>query len=194
MLTLVYDTETLGLKINFHEVVELGAVMIDGEAPNQKIIGTFQCYVRPDHPENAHPKALAVNGLSLDMLAKKGLDKQDAYQKFADWINDLSGNKNTKVETVCCNKVFDVPRVEAEMEELGITIPWNYRFRWDVKDMARIFAPGVGNSLQTLCKHFNIPYLNAHRADVDAEMTAKVWMRLENLRYHLYQILSKTQS
>ena len=185
-LVVVYDTETLGLKIGVHEVVDLGAVLLKGEVPNQTIIDTYQVYIKPDHPENATVEALAVNKLSLEELAVKGSSKLVAYQNFVNWINYHSNDMSDTVETVCCNKVFDVPRVEMEIEDLGLKLPWNFRLRWDVKDMARVFAPGVNNSLFMLCKHFKVPYFKAHSALDDAKMTAEVWLKMEKLRYNFF--------
>jgi DNA polymerase-3 subunit alpha (Gram-positive type) len=184
-IVIVYDTETLGLKIGEHEVVDLGAVMLQGEYPNQKIVSTFQSYIKPDHPEKASPEAMKVNGLDLEELAKAP-SKLEVYHSFKNWINEASQFTPEIVETVCCNKCFDVPRVELDMENLGLPLPWNFRLRWDVKDMARVFAPGINNSLYGLCKHFRVKYDKAHSALDDARMTAEVWMKMEKLRYMFF--------
>ena len=51
---------------------------------------TFACELKPIN-RNFDPKALEVAGLSLDELARTGLEPTQAMVAFASWVSDLAG-------------------------------------------------------------------------------------------------------
>jgi len=56
------DTETTGLRSDYHELLE---IYIIKEDPSGKILGEFHYKIAPEFIERASPKALEINGYSL---------------------------------------------------------------------------------------------------------------------------------
>jgi ribonuclease T len=74
------DVETAGPIPGVFSLLSIGACTIS--EPGQ----TFTCELKPIN-RNFDPKALEVTGLSLDELARTGLDPSDAMRQFADWLS-----------------------------------------------------------------------------------------------------------
>lgn len=93
------DVETAGPIPGEYSLLSIGACVVDDPAK------TFSCELKPIN-RNADPKALEVSGLSLDDLAKNGLDPTEAMQAFAQWLDTLVG-KDRSVVFVGLNAPFD---------------------------------------------------------------------------------------
>ena len=59
----ITDIETTGPNTTEHEIIEIGAVLI--EQKTLKIIDTFESKVKPQHPQTATHKAIKTNGFNL---------------------------------------------------------------------------------------------------------------------------------
>jgi len=66
---------------------------------------TFSCKLKPT-TRNFVPEALAVTGLSLDILEQEGLDPVEAMKSFRDWVQHISRNDGLPV-FVGFNASFD---------------------------------------------------------------------------------------
>lgn len=66
---------------------------------------TFECKLKPT-TRNAIPEALAVTGLSLDVLEQEGLTPVEAMQSFYDWVQYIAKTDGTPV-FVGFNAAFD---------------------------------------------------------------------------------------
>jgi DNA polymerase III epsilon subunit-like protein len=93
------DVETAGPIPGEYSLLSIGACVVDDPAK------TFSCELKPIN-RNADPKALEVSGLSLDELAKNGLDPAEAMQTFAQWLDTLVG-KDGSIVFVGLNAPFD---------------------------------------------------------------------------------------
>lgn len=93
------DVETAGPIPGEYSLLSIGACVVDDPAK------TFSCELKPIN-RNADPKALEVSGLSLDELAKNGLEPAEAMQAFAQWLDTLVG-KDSNVVFVGLNAPFD---------------------------------------------------------------------------------------
>lgn len=60
MNLLITDFETTGLNPEIHEIIEIGATLVD--ADTLEIINELDLKVRPEHIETAQPRALEING------------------------------------------------------------------------------------------------------------------------------------
>jgi DNA polymerase III subunit epsilon len=78
------DTETTGLDPAKHDIIQLAAVALDAATLVQ--LDSFGMFIRPARPENADPKALAVNGLSLAWLVEHGQDQAAVAEAFDKWV------------------------------------------------------------------------------------------------------------
>lgn len=176
LLTLVYDIETTGLNINYHEVIEIGAVLL-GPAPYYEELNSFHTYIKPLFPWHASPEAMAVNKINLKSLENMPT-KQIAYSAFIQWMKDSI--KKEQMQSVVCNKTFDPAFVRNDFNMLGISPSYGFYRCWDVQDLARIVCPALKRfSLEAICNYLKIPYEQSHTAAGDALLTAKAWSRLE---------------
>jgi DNA polymerase III epsilon subunit-like protein len=95
---LFFDTETWSLDIRSTELVELAAVVMDGESLEFIRGAEFQTYVRPLDWNNYHSGAVAVTGITPDMLrtgkhSKTGaavnvMDRSAALQAFDAFVKE----------------------------------------------------------------------------------------------------------
>jgi len=93
------DVETAGPIPGEYSLLSIGACAVADPTK------TFACELKPIN-RNADPKALEVSGLSLDDLAKNGLEPLEAMRSFAHWLDALVG-KDGSVVFVGLNAPFD---------------------------------------------------------------------------------------
>jgi DNA polymerase III subunit epsilon len=165
----VLDTETTGLAVEKgHRVVEIGCVELLERRPSGRV---FQRYLNPQRPMDAG--AMEVTGLSDEFLSDKALFA-DVADEFLDFIRGA--------ELVIHNAAFDVGFLDAELARLGRGIPplRQLAIVTDSLLLARERFPGQRNSLDALCRRFEID--NAHRTQhgalLDAELLAEVYLSL----------------
>lgn len=166
MREIVLDTETTGFDPRTGDrMVEIGAVELMNHMPTGR---TFHQYINPqrDMPEGA----FKVHGLSEAFLRDFPVFA-DIADAFLDFIGDS--------KLVIHNASFDVPFLNAELGWCKRPqIPMDQAI--DTLLIARKKFPGAGNSLDALCRRFNID--NAHRtlhgALLDSEILAEVYLEL----------------
>ncbi len=163
---ILLDTETTGIDPKQgHRVIEIGAV----EMVNRRLTGNnFHHYLQPDR--EIDQGAVAVHGITNDFLADKPRFTEIAAA-FLDYILDA--------ELIIHNAPFDIGFLNSELRRLGDDRPLESHSRniIDTLEMARTIHPGQRNSLDALCKRYEIS--NAHRqlhgALLDAEILADVY-------------------
>lgn len=166
MRQIVLDTETTGLNpADGDRLVELGCIEIFNHMPTGN---HFHRYFNPERPMDE--RAFAVHGLSDAFLADKPLFAQEA-QAFLEFIGDA--------ELVIHNASFDMAFLNWELRLAGLPIIEPKR-AIDTLDMARKKFPGAQNSLDALCRRFNIDNSkrDKHGALLDATLLAEVYMEL----------------
>src|SRR5690606_13356156 len=165
----VLDTETTGLDpAQGHRIIEIGCVEIE----NRRLTGRhFHCYINPDR--EIDEGAQAVHGISTEFLA----DKPRFAQISEDFIRFVSG-----AELVIHNAPFDVGFLNAELALLqnGHAPLEHYCSITDTLVMARKKHPGQRNSLDALCKRYEVDnsQRELHGALLDAEILADVYLRM----------------
>jgi DNA polymerase-3 subunit epsilon len=165
---IVLDTETTGLEPEQgHRIIEIGCVeMID-----RRLTGNnFHQYLQPDREIDAG--AIEVHGITNEFLA----DKPHFNDVAADFIDYVRG-----VELIIHNAPFDVGFLNHELGLMGH--PSTLDEVCAVTDtllMAKKMHPGQRNSLDALCKRYDID--NSHRelhgALLDAEILAEVYLMM----------------
>ncbi|WP_113906371.1 DNA polymerase III subunit epsilon [Aliidiomarina celeris] len=166
---IILDTETTGISpAQGHRIIEIGCVeMID-----RKLTGEhFHVYLNPERV--VEQEAIEVHGITNEFLEDKPVFAQvvDAF------LNFIQG-----AELVIHNAPFDVGFIDHELNLLsparGKTK--DYATVFDTLDYARRKFPGQRNSLDALCKRFDID--NSHRtlhgALLDSEILADVYLLL----------------
>jgi DNA polymerase-3 subunit epsilon len=169
MRQIVLDTETTGLEPSEgHRIIEIGCV----ELINRQITGnTWHQYLQPDREIDAG--AIEVHGITNESLADK--------PRFADIAEDfLTFIKDA--ELVIHNAPFDVGFLDHELKLIGRNMQ-PIAQRCSVVDtliIARRKHPGQRNSLDALCKRYEIDnsQRELHGALLDAEILADVYLTM----------------
>ncbi len=169
MRQVVLDTETTGLSPQHgHKLTEVGCV----EIIDRKITGrTFQSHINPER--ELDERAAQITGLSYAMLKDK--------PKFAQIADDLVAFIGD-AELIIHNASFDLGFLVHEFN--FIKHPWgNIIQELDIIDtliLARELHPGQRNSLDALCKRYDIDnsHRNYHGALLDSEILARVYLAM----------------
>lgn len=166
MRQIVLDTETTGLSPQEgHRLVELGCIEVMNHVPTGNV---FHRYINPerDMPEGA----FKVHGLSSEFLRDKPKFAEIADEFLAFIAED---------ELVIHNAAFDMAFLNYELK-LVSRPPIAARRAIDTLTIARQRFPGAQNSLDALCKRFDIDNSGRvkHGALLDAELLAEVYLEL----------------
>lgn len=166
MREIVLDTETTGLDPDKGDrLVEIGCVELFNHMPTGN---TYHQYINPqrDMPEGA----FNVHGLSEEFLSDKPLFAAIA-PAFLEFIGEA--------KLVIHNASFDMKFLNAELRWAELApIPMSQAL--DTLDIARRKFPGAQNSLDALCRRFNIDNSSRvlHGALLDSEILAEVYLEL----------------
>ncbi|MGE0665290.1 MAG: DNA polymerase III subunit epsilon [Sphingomonadales bacterium] len=166
MREIVLDTETTGLDpLQGHRVVEIGCLELVNHMPTGR---SFHVYLNPDRDMPA--AAFQVHGLSEEFLA----DKQRFHEIADDFIAFIGD-----AGLIAHNASFDVAFLNAELQRANRgAIPGERVI--DTLALARRKFPGANNSLDALCRRFNVDNSSRmlHGALLDSELLAEVYLEL----------------
>jgi len=167
MKFVAFDLETTGTKSTTDRIVEIGAVLFDGD---QAIKG-YGTLVDPGIP--IPPDASAVNGISDGMVCGKPRIA-DVLGAFAEFCGDLP--------LVAHNAPFDFKFLLEDIKLYRAAAPTGIIL--DTLPLARKLFPGLPNyRLGTLVRHFGFPSGTFHRAEEDSAycglLFAKIIQTLE---------------
>ncbi len=167
MRQIVLDTETTGLEPKQgHRIIEIGCVELNNR---RKTHHQYHQYINPER--EIEDGAYDVHGISNEFLADKPVFAV-AAQEFIDFIRDS--------ELIIHNAPFDVGFINAELKKLGKQ--WgkveDYCTVTDTLVMAREMHPGQKNSLDALCKRYEIDnsQRDLHGALLDAQILLDVYL------------------
>ena len=164
------DTETTGLSFKSgHRIVEIACVETKDLVPTNKI---FHKIINPerDMPE----EAFNVHGFSEEFLKNK-----ETFCQVADeFINFIKGKK-----IIIHNAPFDLEFLNGELGLLKKN-SIDKNFVIDSLDVARNKYPGASNSLDALCKRFNIDLTRRtkHNALLDCNLLREVYINLLDVK------------
>jgi len=166
MIEVILDTETTGLSVTEnHRIVEIGCIELDNQIPTGKI---FHKYLNPKR--SVSEAAYKIHGYSEKFLADK-----ETFDKIAD--DFLNFIKNKKI--VIHNAEFDLAFLNYELRLIkkeGI----KKENVTDTLEIARQKYPGSQNSLDALCKRFNVDNSKRekHSALTDCQLLKEVYINL----------------
>ena len=160
------DTETTGLSFkDGHKIVEIACI------ETRDLIATGKVFHKFINPKRNMPEeAYKVHGFSEEFLSDK--------ETFAQVADDfLSFIKDKKI--IIHNASFDLSFLNGELgliQKEGL----NKKLVIDSLEVARNKFPGSSNSLDALCKRFNIDLSrrNKHNALLDCELLREVYINL----------------
>ena len=166
MLEVILDTETTGLStIEKHRIVEIGCIELDNQIPTNKI---FHKYINPQR--SVSEDAYKVHGYSDEFLS----DKKTFSEISEDFLNFI---KNKKI--IIHNAPFDLSFLNYELKLINQK-PINKENVIDTLEIARAKYPGSQNSLDALCKRFNIDNSKRekHNALIDCHLLKEIYINL----------------
>jgi len=166
MLEVILDTETTGLSITEkHRIVEIGCIELNNQIPTNKI---FHNYVNPQR--SVSEEAYKIHGYSDKFLS----DKKTFSDISEDFLNFI---KNKKI--IIHNAPFDLSFLNYELRLINKK-PINKENVIDTLEIARAKYPGSQNSLDALCKRFNVDNSKRekHNALIDCHLLKEVYVNL----------------
>lgn len=172
MREVILDTETTGLDPNDgHRVIEIGCVELLGHVPTGR---EFHVYINPDRDI---PKvSTEVHGITAEFLADK---KRFADPKIVDAFLDFVADSTI----IAHNANFDLRFINHELLLAQRPLLKEERV-FDTLALARRRYPNAANSLDALCKRFDISLSGreTHGALKDARLLAQVYLELRGGR------------
>ena len=165
MIEVILDTETTGLSADKDRIVEIACIELSNHIPTKNIFHTF---INPETKVSAD--AFTVHGYSDEFLSNKPKFKE-IVKNFLDFIKDK--------KLVIHNADFDLGFLNNELRRLNVK-PILKSDVVDTLQIARSKFPGVGNSLDALCKRYkiNVEAREKHSALVDCHLLSKVYIEL----------------
>ena len=166
MKEIFLDTETTGLSVNDkHRIVEIACIETNDLTPTKRI---FHKIINPQRevPE----EAFKIHGFSTDFLRNK-----ETFDKVADEFLEFIKEKKIIIH----NAYFDLGFLNYQLK----LIRKNEIKRNNIIDsleVARGKFPGSSNSLDALCRRFNIDLSKRikHNALLDCELLREVYINL----------------
>ena len=164
------DTETTGLSFkDGHKIVEIACIETKDLIPTGKV---FHRLINP--LRDISEDALKIHGFTEEFLRDKETFDQIS-QEFLDFIDGK--------QIIIHNASFDLSFLNGELTAIN-------KERIDIKlvidslEVARNKYPGVSNSLDSLCKRFNIDLSKRtkHNALLDCELLREVYINLLDVR------------
>jgi DNA polymerase-3 subunit epsilon len=174
---IILDTETTGLDPKQgHRIIEIGCV----EMLNRRLTGNnFHHYLQPDREIDA--EAIEVHGITNQFLA----DKPRFENVVGDFLAYIRG-----AELIIHNAPFDIGFLNHELQlvDAASQIMTDYCSVTDTLAMARQLYPGQRNSLDALCKRYEInnTHRTLHGALLDAEILADVYLAMTGGQVSLF--------
>ena len=169
MRQIVLDTETTGLSTSQgHRIIEIGCI----ELVNRRLTGReFHRFLNPDREIDVG--AEAVHGIS-----RMDLETAPRFPEVADELLEfLKGS-----ELVIHNAEFDVGFLEYELGLMHHPRPKisDHALVLDTLVLARELHPGQRNSLDALCKRYEVDTSkrDVHGALIDADLLARVYLAM----------------
>ena len=166
MKEVVLDTETTGLSVSDgHRIVEIGCIELENLIPTNNF---FHCYLNPQR--KVSETALKVHGYTDKFLSDK--------KKFKDVVDDFLSFIDGK-KIIIHNANFDLGFLNGELAAANKK-QINKNMVIDSLDIARNKFPGTSNSLDALCKRFNVDNSRRtkHTALIDCQLLKEVYINL----------------
>lgn len=160
----VFDLETTGLSATYNELIEFGAIKVqDGQ-----IVDSKQFFIKPTKPIS--DDITKITGITNEMVSG-AIDEKQAMTIIREFFDQST--------LVAHNANFDMSFIDEKLEKYELeplTLPII-----DTLIVARIVNPSAKKfRLENVAIKYGVEYdsLVAHRADYDADVLAKVWLKM----------------
>ena len=170
MYEIFLDTETTGLSFkDGHKIVEIACI------ETKDLIRTGRIFHKLINPKRDIPdEAFKVHGYSKNFLNDK-----ETFDKIVDEFLNFVKEKNIIIH----NAPFDLSFLNGELSAINKNIIDQNKVI-DSLEVARNKFPGSSNSLDALCKKFNIDLSRRvkHNALLDCELLREVYINLLDVK------------
>ncbi len=174
------DTETTGLSFrDGHKIVEIACI------ETKNLIATGKIFHKLINPQRSMPEeAFKVHGFSQDFLS----DKETFEQIAGELLNFIKDKK-----IIIHNAPFDLGFLDGELGLINKE-KINKKLVIDSLEIARNKFPGTSNSLDALCKRFNIDLSQRtkHNALLDCELLREVYINLLDAKEPKFDLSDNT--
>jgi DNA polymerase III subunit epsilon len=175
------DTETTGLSFrDGHKIVEIACI------ETKDLIATGKVFHKLINPKRNMPaEAYKVHGFSEEFLKDK-----ETFDQIADEF--LSFIKDKKI--IIHNSSFDLGFLDGELGSIQKE-KINKNLVIDSLEVARNKFPGTSNSLNALCKRFNVDLSRRtkHNALLDCELLREVYINLLDLKEPKFNLSNRLE-
>lgn len=173
---LFIDLEMTGLNPLIHEIIEMGAIVVNGKT--LEIEKEYEVKVRPEHIESATPEALEINGYNPEKW-KDAISLNTALTE----LGQLAPEGLLAGWNIGTDKMF----LEIAYIKQNLKFPFDYH-ALDIVPMAWLYGqsdPGLKElRLSSLCERLGLVRVDHHRALADIRTTVEVFKVLnEKLKY-----------
>ena len=178
MYEIFLDTETTGLSYgDGHKVVEIACI------ETKDLVPTGNIFHKLLNPKRSMPnEAFKVHGFSQEFLS----DKQTFDQIVDDFLNFIKDKK-----IIIHNATFDIGFLNGELSFVNKQ-KMDKKYIIDSLEVARNKFPGSSNSLDALCRRFNIDLSRRtkHNALLDCELLREVYINLLDVKEPKFNLLN----
>ena len=172
------DTETTGLSFkDGHKVVEIACI------ETKDLIATGKVFHKLINPKRNIPEeAFKIHGFSQEFLS----DKETFDQVADDFLNFIKDKK-----IIIHNASFDLSFLDGELGSIQKE-KINKKLVIDSLEVARNKFPGTSNSLDALCRRFNIDLSrrSKHNALLDCELLREAYIGLLDVKEPKFNLSS----
>ncbi len=166
MSEIFLDIETTGLSFkDNHKIVEIACIETSELIPTKRV---FHKVINPER--NVPDEAFKIHGFSSELLQNKPKFKEIADEL----LNFINGN-----DLIIHNASFDITFINHELKLIQKDMITKNKII-DTLELARGKFPGASNSLDALCKRFNVDLSRRtkHNAVLDCELLREVYINL----------------
>ena len=175
------DTETTGLSFKEgHKIVEIACV------ETSDLVATGKVFHKLINPKRNVPKeAFDIHGFSQEFLKN-----QSTFEQVADEFLDFIKGKKIIIH----NAPFDLGFLNGELQNIKKE-KVDKNFVVDSLEIARNKFPGTSNSLDALCRKFNIDISGRtkHNALLDCELLREVYINLLGVKEPSFNLSAKKE-
>jgi DNA polymerase-3 subunit epsilon len=173
MIITVIDTETTGLDLIEHELLELAILKVKIYENRTKVLDRYVTKVKPQFIERANPIALKVNGYT-----KKAWQNAPLFCEVASEVREYIEQCDYHIGQ---NLIFDYRFIAKAYNQCGLESP-QFKEYYDTKSMADVLvSSGIvkKSGLDFLCEHFKIKTQGrAHTALTDVRRTFELYKKI----------------
>ena len=170
MSEIFLDIETTGLSFkDNHKIVEIACVETLDLIPTKKV---FHKIINPSR--SVPDEAFKIHGFSTEFLKDK-----PSFNEIAEEFLNFIKNKDLIIH----NASFDIPFLNHELNLIKKESITNNKII-DTLEIARGKYPGTSNSLDALCKRFNVDLSRRtkHNALLDCDLLREVYINLLDVK------------